>query len=68
MAGRGLAAATREAYGRMARGYVCFLESGGIFDVEAADAGTVLRQSLRNGGESEAGLSRLRRSSTHRGC
>src|SRR5664279_2136946 len=26
MAGRGLAAATREAYGRMARGYLCFLE------------------------------------------
>jgi integrase len=42
MADRCLAAATREAYGRMARGYLCFLESGGIFDMDAADAGTVL--------------------------
>ena len=29
MAERGLAAATREAYGRVARGYLCFLESTG---------------------------------------
>ena len=42
MAGRGLAAATREAYSRVARGYLCFLESGGIFDLNAADGGTVL--------------------------
>lgn len=42
MAGRGLAAATREAYGRMARGYLCYLESSGIFDVDAAGGGTVL--------------------------
>jgi hypothetical protein len=42
MTGRGLAAATREAYGRVARGYLCFLESSGIFDVDAADGGTVL--------------------------
>ncbi len=41
MADRGLAVATREAYGRMARGYLCFLESGGIFGVDAADGGTV---------------------------
>jgi integrase len=42
MADRGLAAATREAYGRAARGYLCYLESGGIFDIDAADSGTVL--------------------------
>lgn len=42
MADRGLAAATREAYGRVARGCLCFLESGGIFDLDAADGGTVL--------------------------
>ena len=42
MASRGLAPATREAYGRMARGYLCFLESSGIFDMDAADGGTVL--------------------------
>jgi len=42
MASRGLAAATREAYGRMARRYLCFLESSGIFDMDAADGGTVL--------------------------
>lgn len=42
MADRGLAAATREAYGRVARGYLCFLESAGIFDLGAADGGTVL--------------------------
>lgn len=42
MAERGLAAATREAYGRVARGYLCFLESSGTFDLDAADGGTVL--------------------------
>lgn len=39
---RGLAAATREAYGRVARGYLCYLESSGIFGLDAADGGTVL--------------------------
>lgn len=42
MAGRGLAAATREAYGRVARGYLCFLELSGTFDLDAAGGGTVL--------------------------
>lgn len=42
MADRGLAVATREAYGRVARGYLCFLESSGTFDLCAADGGTVL--------------------------
>lgn len=42
MADRGLAAATREAYGRVARGYLCFLESSGTFDLDRADGGTVL--------------------------
>ena len=42
MADRGLAAATRQAYGRVARSYLCFLESSGIFDLDAADGGTVL--------------------------
>jgi len=42
MVDRGLAAATREAYGRVARGYLCFLESSGTFDLGAADGGTVL--------------------------
>lgn len=42
MAERGLAAATREAYGRTARGYLCFLESRRIFDLDAADGGSVL--------------------------
>jgi integrase len=42
MAGRGLAAATREAYGRVARGYLCYLESSGISGLDAADGGTVL--------------------------
>jgi len=32
----------RDGYGRIARGYLCYLESGGIFDMDAADAGTVL--------------------------
>ena len=42
IAERGLAAATREAYGRVARGYLCFLESRGIVDLDDADGGTVL--------------------------
>lgn len=42
MADRGLAAATREAYGRVARSYLCFLESSETFDLGAADGGTVL--------------------------
>lgn len=42
MAERGLAAATREAYGRVARGYLCFLESSGSVDLDAADGGSVL--------------------------
>lgn len=42
MAERGLAAATREAYGRAARGYLCFLESRGTVDLDDADGGTVL--------------------------
>jgi len=42
MVDRGLAAATRQAYGRVARGYLCFLESSGTFDLDAADGGTVL--------------------------
>jgi integrase len=42
MARRGLAAATREAYGRVARGYLVFLEQGGISDLADADGGSVL--------------------------
>jgi integrase len=42
MADRGLAAATRQAYGRVSRGYLCFLESCGTFDLDAAGGGTVL--------------------------
>ncbi|MHB2027858.1 MAG: tyrosine-type recombinase/integrase [Acidimicrobiales bacterium] len=42
MADRGLATATREAYGRVARGYLCFLESSGTFDLDGANGGTVL--------------------------
>ncbi|HZV27217.1 MAG TPA: tyrosine-type recombinase/integrase [Acidothermaceae bacterium] len=42
MADRGLAAATREVYGRVARGYLCFLESNDTFDLDGADGGTVL--------------------------
>ncbi|KXX56814.1 MULTISPECIES: tyrosine-type recombinase/integrase [unclassified Rhodococcus (in: high G+C Gram-positive bacteria)] len=42
MAERGLAAATREAYGRTARGYLCFLESRGTVELDDADGGTVL--------------------------
>ena len=42
MARRGLAAATREAYGRVARGYLVFLEQRGISDLGGADGGSVL--------------------------
>ena len=42
MAGRGLAVATREAYGRVARGYLVFLEQRGISDLADADGGSVL--------------------------
>jgi len=42
MTGRGLAAATREAYGRVARGYLVFLEQRGISDLDGADGGSVL--------------------------
>jgi integrase len=37
-----LAPATREVYGRVSRGYLSFLESRGIFCLEAADGGSVL--------------------------
>lgn len=40
---RGLAAATRAAYGRVARGYLMFLESRGIDRLDAADGASVLR-------------------------
>ena len=39
---RGLAPATRQAYGRIARGYLTFLESHGIYDLDAADGASVL--------------------------
>jgi integrase len=39
---RGLAPATRDAYGRVARGYLVFLESRGIDCLGAADGGSVL--------------------------
>ena len=39
---RGLAPATRDAYGRVARGYLVFLESRGIDCLDAADGGSVL--------------------------
>src|SRR5260370_3978285 len=42
MARRGLAAATSEAYGRVARGYLVFLEQRGMSDVGGADGGSVL--------------------------
>ena len=41
MAERGLAPATRAAYGRIARGYLTFLESRGIDDLDAADGASV---------------------------
>lgn len=42
MTRRGLAAATREAYGRVTRGYLVFLEQRGISDLDGADGGSVL--------------------------
>ena len=39
---RGLAPATREAYGRVARGYLTFLESRGVHDLDGADGASVL--------------------------
>lgn len=42
MAERGLAAATREAYGRVARAYLCYLESNGIVAIDDTDGATVL--------------------------
>ncbi len=39
---RGLAAATREAYGRVARGYLTFLESRGTYALDDADGASVL--------------------------
>jgi hypothetical protein len=42
MAGRGLAPATRAAYGRAARGYLAFLEERGITDLDSADGPSVL--------------------------
>jgi integrase len=42
MARRDLAAATREAYGRVTRGYLVFLEQRGISDLDGADGGSVL--------------------------
>lgn len=39
---RGLALATRSAYGRVARGYLVFLESHGISCLESADGASVL--------------------------
>ncbi len=42
MDARGLAPATRAAYGRVTRGYLVFLESRGIHDLDAADGASVL--------------------------
>jgi integrase len=42
MGERGLAPATREAYGRVARGYLVFLESRGIHGLDDADGASVL--------------------------
>lgn len=42
MAERDLATATRQAYGRIARGYLCFLEARGVTDLDDADGATVL--------------------------
>ena len=39
---RGLAPATRDAYGRAARGYLTFLDSRGVHDLDAADGDSVL--------------------------
>ena len=52
MGRRGLAPATREAYGRVARGYLVFLEERGIADLDGADGASVLAflESLLDGG------------------
>lgn len=42
MADRGLAPATREAYGRVARAYLVFLESTGVYGLDGADGASVL--------------------------
>ena len=42
MDARGLAPATRAAYGRVARGYLVFLEARGVHGLEAADGASVL--------------------------
>lgn len=42
MADRGLALATREAYGRIACGYLVFLEAHGVEDLDGADGASVL--------------------------
>ena len=42
MGRRGLAPATRDAYGRVARGYLVFLEQRGIAGLESADGASVL--------------------------
>lgn len=42
MGQRGLAPATRAAYGRVARGYLAFLESRGTYGLDAADGASVL--------------------------
>jgi integrase len=42
MADRALASATRDAYGRVARGYLVFLEDRGVTRLEGADAASVL--------------------------
>ena len=42
MDARGLALATRAAYGRVARGYLVFLESRGVSGLDAADGASVL--------------------------
>lgn len=39
---RGLALATRDAYGRVARGYLVFLEERGVIGLDGADAASVL--------------------------
>ena len=42
MGRRGLAPATREAYGRVARSYLVFLEARGIAVLDGADSASVL--------------------------
>ncbi len=42
MADRGLAPTTRDAYGRVARGYLVFLEDRGVHGLECADGASVL--------------------------